>query len=108
MLRYAAAAAGPLDGIVVNHLDQVRDTECQVCDAYRNVTLTPAAAPQLSWQGRLTQELLRADPLLSPATPDGVMRSLSEIAPVVITSTGPTHEHRVFTELRFHRRRTSR
>jgi adenylosuccinate synthase len=108
LLRYAAAVAGPLDGIVVNHLDEVRDTEWFVCDAYRNVSLTPAAAPQLSWQGRLTQELRRAEPLLSPATPHSIVRSLSELAPVVITSTGPTHEHRELTGLPFRKRRTSR
>ena len=30
LVRYAAAATGPLDGIVVNHLDQVRraDRKC--------------------------------------------------------------------------------
>jgi adenylosuccinate synthase len=104
LVRYAAAVAGPLDGIVVNHLDQVRQAECRVCDVYRNVTLTPSAAPQLSLQGRLTQELCRAEPVLSPATPDRIVGSLSELAPVVITSTGPTYEQRELTELPFRKR----
>lgn len=107
LLHYAAAVAGPLDGLVVNHLDQVRETEWQVCHAYRDTILTPAAAPQLSWQVRLTQELHRVEPLLSPATPDRIVQLLSELAPVFITSNGPTHEHRAFTDLPFRKRRHS-
>jgi adenylosuccinate synthase len=104
LVRYAAAVAGPLDGNVVNHLDQVRQADCQVCDTYRNVTLTPSAAPQLSWQDRLTQELYQAEPVLSPATPDRIVLSLSELAPVVMTSSGPTYEHRELVKLPFRRR----
>jgi adenylosuccinate synthase len=105
LVRYAALVAGPLDGIVVNHLDQVRQADCRVCDAYRNVTLTPAAAPQLSWQSRLTQDLFRAEPVFSPATPDSIIRSLSELAPVVITGTGPTCEQRELAGLPFCKRK---
>lgn len=103
LVRYAATVAGPLDGIVVNHLDQVRETECRICEAYRNVRLTASIAPQLSWQGRLTQELCRAEPVLSPATPDRIVHSLSELSPVVITSTGPTYLHRELGKLPFRR-----
>jgi adenylosuccinate synthase len=105
LLRYATCVAGPLDGIVVNHLDQVRAGDCRVCDAYRNITLTPSAAPLLSWQGHLTQDLFRAEPVLSPSTPDRIVRSLSELAPVVITSTGPTHEQRELASLPFRKRK---
>jgi adenylosuccinate synthase len=105
LVRYAAAVAGPLDGIVVNHLDEVHQADCRVCDAYRNVTLTPSAAPRLSLQGRLTQDLCRAEPVLSPATPDRIVRSLSELAPVVITSTGPTYEQRELAKLPFRKRK---
>jgi adenylosuccinate synthase len=105
LVRYAAAVAGPLDGIVVNHLDQIRQAECRVCDAYRNVTLIPSAAPQLSSQGRLTQDLCRAEPVLSPATPDHIIGSLSELAPVVITSAGPTYEQRELAKLPFRKRK---
>jgi adenylosuccinate synthase len=101
LLRYAAAVAGPLNGIVVNHLDQIRGTECLVCDSYRNATLSPSEAPQLSWQSQLTHTLRQAEPILSPATPDSIVCFLNEIAPVVITSFGPTHEERTFTELPF-------
>jgi adenylosuccinate synthase len=105
LVRYAAAVAGPLDGIVVNHLDQVRQADCQVCEAYRNVTLTPPAAPRLSSQSRLTQDLYRAEPVLSPATPDRIVRALSELAPVAITGTGPTYEQRDLARLPFRERR---
>jgi adenylosuccinate synthase len=105
LVRYAAAVAGPLDGIVVNHLDEVRQADCRVCDAYRNVTLTLSVAPQLSLQGHLTQDLCRAEPVLSPATPDRIVRSLSELAPVVITSTGPTYEQRELAKLPFRKRK---
>jgi adenylosuccinate synthase len=104
LIRYAAAVAGPLDGVVVNHLDQLRDGDWQVCDGHRNVTLTPSAAPQLAWQGRLTEELRRAEPVLSVATPDQILSELSEIAPVVAMGSGPTHEHRNLGKLRLRKR----
>jgi adenylosuccinate synthase len=105
LVRYAAAVSGPLDGLVVNHLDQVRQADCWVCATYRNVTLTPSAAPQLSGQGQLTQDLCRAEPELSPATPDRIIHLLSELAPVVITSCGPTSEQRELARLPFRQRK---
>src|SRR5262245_14467993 len=105
LVRYAAAVAGPPDGLVVNHLDQVRRADCRVCGAYRNVTLTPSAAPQLSLQGQLTQDLCRAEPVLSPATPDRIVHLLSGLAPVVIRSTGPTSEQRELARLPFRKRK---
>jgi hypothetical protein len=89
----------------VNHLDQIRETECLVCDAYRNATLSPSEAPQLSWQSRLTQMVRQADAVLSPATPDSILSSLNEIAPIIITGFGPTSEERTLTELPFSVRR---
>jgi adenylosuccinate synthase len=105
LIHYAAAIAGPLDGIVVNHLDQVRQADCRVCDAYRTVTLIPSAAPQLSWQSRLTEDLARAEPMFSPATPDRIVQALSELAPVVLTSTGPTCAERQLASLPFRKRK---
>lgn len=105
LLRYAAACTGQLDGLVVNHLDEVRATDCRICTKYRNVTLEPSKAPRLSWQGRLAQELKRAEPVFVPVTSDQILGSLDELARVVITSTGPTHEHRSLTGLTFRKRR---
>jgi adenylosuccinate synthase len=104
LLRYAAAVAGPLDGIVANHLDQLTKAECLLCDEYRDVTLSPAAAPNLAWQSELTQALRRAEPVLTPTTPDDITRRLGEIAPVLLTGAGPTHEARTLTGLRFRSR----
>jgi adenylosuccinate synthase len=104
LLRYAAAVAGPLDGLVVNHLDQVRQADGRLCQAYRNLTLALSPAPQLAWQARLGQELARAEPVLSPATPERIVRILGELAPVVMTGTGPTHEQRELTRLPFRTR----
>lgn len=103
LVRYAAAVAGPLDGMVVNHLDQVQP-ESQVCEAYRNVTVRPSPAPQLSRQGQMHQELCRAEPLLSRATPERIVQLLGELAPVVITGTGPTSAQRELVRLSFRQR----
>jgi adenylosuccinate synthase len=105
LVRYAAAVAGPLDGLVVNHLDEVRQADCRVCGAYRNVNLIPSAAPHLSSQGQLTQDLCRAEPVLSAATPDRIVHLLGELAPVVVTSTGPTAEQRELAGLTFRKRK---
>ncbi len=105
LLRYAAAVAGPLDGIVVNHLDQMANRESLVCERYRDTTLSPAPAPNLAWQGRLGQQLQDARPVLSAATSDRIVQILGEIAPVVIKGTGPTHRERTITELPLRKRR---
>jgi adenylosuccinate synthase len=105
LLRYAAAEiVAPLDGIVVNHLDQLRETECLVCEWYKDVLLCPSETPNLSWQAHLTQQLQRAEPILSLTTPESIVSSLNEIAPVVITGLGPTHKERSGTEVRFRHR----
>ena len=108
LLRYAAATVGPLDGLVVNHLDQIADGDVSICDAYRSATPAPAEAPDLSWQGRLTEELQRVEPILTPADRDEVVRRLGQIAPVTLTGFGPTHEERRLGEMRFRERRETR
>ncbi len=104
LLRYAAAACGPLDGIAVNHLDQVDEKGWKICESYRNLTLSLAEAPNLAWQSRLTQELRTAEPELTPITPDGIVNALNAIAPVTITSIGPTYQQRKFGTLSFRQR----
>jgi adenylosuccinate synthase len=105
LLRYAAAVAtgraSPLDGIVVNHLDQVSDGECLICETYKDALPALPEAPDLSWSGRLTELVRHAEPILSAATPASIIRSLEEIAPVVLTGFGPTWQERNFLGLRF-------
>jgi adenylosuccinate synthase len=105
LLRYAAQAAGALDGIVVNHLDQVGADEWFVCDAYRNASLSPAEAPNLAWQSQLTRQLGEAGAAFTPATGDEIIGRLEEVAPVVLTGHGATHEGRRFSGLKFRGRR---
>src|SRR5262249_49601783 len=105
LLRYAAAVAGPFDGMVVNHLDQVAGDGCFLCEEYRGVRLSPAEVPNLSWQSHLSRQLTEAVPVLSPATPDDILGRVGEIAPVVLTGSGPTHRERDFAGLRFRTRR---
>jgi adenylosuccinate synthase len=94
LLRYAVEVAGPLDGIVVNHLDQVPETGAWVCDEYKGVPLAPSEAPNLAWQSRLTQQLRQAEPMLAPTTPEDLIERVSALAPVVLTGSGPTHRER--------------
>jgi adenylosuccinate synthase len=108
LLRYAVAAVGPLDGLVVNHIDQVRGNETQVCKSYTSGEFTPAPVPQLAWQERLAKQLREASPNLSLATVDTILGDLSAIAPVVLTGAGPTHADRDLKEIRFRDRRTQR
>jgi adenylosuccinate synthase len=105
LLRYAAAVAGPLDGIVVNHLDQVSSEEWFVCDGYRNAKLSPAEAPNLAWQIELGRGLAEAGAIFSPITADGIVERLEEIAPVVVTGFGATYEEKRCSGLRFRSRR---
>ena len=74
LLRYAAAAAGPLDGMVVNHLDQVSDG-WQVCEGYREGEPALADGPDLARQEELTRRLSEAEPVLRGATADEVVRA---------------------------------
>jgi adenylosuccinate synthase len=104
LLRYAAEVAGPFDGMVVNHLDQVTDG-WMVCDEYRGVELRPAAGPSLAWQEGLTLQLTAAEPVLRPATGDEVLRYVGELGTVVVTGHGPGHEPRTVGRLRFRKRR---
>jgi adenylosuccinate synthase len=105
LLRYAAEVAGPLDGMVVNHLDEIPNLAF-VCEAYKGASLSPSAAPDLSWQSRLTQQVKEAEAVLISATTDDILRRVSEIAPVVLTGCGPTCEERTMAEVRFRRRRS--
>lgn len=110
LLRYAVETAGaPLDGLVVNHLDEVASLKPKVCVGYRLPDgneidrLPAAAAPNLAAQERLTAILEEAAPIYEPASAmDIANRLAAEIAPLAITSCGPTWRHRELQNLQFH------
>jgi adenylosuccinate synthase len=108
LLRYAAAVAGPLDGLVVNHVDQLIGVPSKVCSAYRKGNILPAEVPNLALQSRLTDQLNKAEPEFVAATSESIIRALDEIGPVAIVGAGPTHLERRSTELRFRRRKAHR
>jgi adenylosuccinate synthase len=105
LLRYAAAVAGPLDGLVVNHLDQIREGEYKLCEAYRKPGPSLAAAPSLAWQGRLGEQLRNVEPILSGATQETMLEALGAVAPVLVTSQGPCYLDRSSVEVPFRIRR---
>ena len=105
MLRYAVAVSGPLDGLVVNHLDQADGSEDKVCGAYQNASLPVSKVPNLAWQSRLTEQVQQGDPLLTSTTPTEMLRSLEAITPVVVTGFGPTHLKRKCSNLPFRKKR---
>jgi adenylosuccinate synthase len=104
LLRYAAAAAGPLDGLVVNHVDHTA-AEGMVCVEYRDGDPEPAAAPNLAWQERLTKRLESAEPVVVRASIADLLDRLGNVAPVVVTGTGPTHADRTCSGLKFRTKR---
>jgi adenylosuccinate synthase len=105
LLRYVAEVCGRFDGLAVNHLEQLSDGGCFVCESYPSGPLTPATMPDLAWQARLTEQVRNAEAVLVPATREELLRKLGEIAPVVVKGSGPTHRQRTRTELAFRKRR---
>ena len=73
LLRYAIAAAGPLDGLVASHLDAIGHADLRWCEGYRDtdgetvaqLALGPEA--DLDHQQRLTRLLERAQPVYAEA-----------------------------------------
>ncbi len=104
LLRYAVACVGPLDGIAVSHLDQVA-ADTRICAAYRSGPLKPASVPELAWQEGLTRSLETAEPIYTATDADGILRHVGELAPVVLTASGPTHADRHLGGLTFRSRR---
>lgn len=104
LLRYAMAAAGPLDGLALTCLDRLAALPAAfVCRAYRDgdalvreLPLAPGA-PSLGHQEALTRLLLRARPLLSPIAGAEALPALlaAELGvPAALLSYGPSAEHK--------------
>ena len=117
LLRYAAEAAGPLDGLLVSHLDALDDgaplrwcasyrgapdADASLCerdaaDAGRIVGLRPGPLGDLSHQERLTRLLERARPEYDAAPVASSAALLERMAAIAgcevwFTSRGPTHQ----------------
>lgn len=114
LLRYAAAAAGPLDGLLVSHLDAldraalrwcsgyVADAAADLCerdaaDARRIVGLQLGPQGDLAYQERLTRLLERARPAYDAAPIASAGELLERMEAIAgcaawFTSRGPTHQ----------------
>lgn len=91
LLRYAAEMSR-IDGLVVSCLDQLPPSSL-VCTRYGE--LTDIQRPQtLAEQSALTEMLEKVEPVYLETDRDGLLECLSDIAPVVGTADGPTHQHR--------------
>lgn len=108
LLRYASQVAVnrlwqkgqvQIDGLVVNHLDEVKEGGL-VIQAYPQ-PINPAPYPSLEHQQRLTRQLFdyqNKDQHPVPMPQDRIIGLLDEIAPIVIKGYGPTALHRNLTE----------
>ena len=91
LLKYAARVC-QIDGLVVNCVDQLPD-RARICTGYKSVN--SIEMPQtLRQQAELTSLLKTAVAIESEVTTDEVLHALDEVAPVMITSRGPTHTDR--------------
>jgi adenylosuccinate synthase len=105
LLKYAmAAGGGMLDGLVVNCLDQVTE-DARLCVAYEGAgPLTPAEAPNLSYQEELTRQLFAARPVYQTVTGASLGRHLAGLRPLAVIGRGPTWRDRQLLGLTFRRK----
>jgi adenylosuccinate synthase len=93
LLDYAARVSR-VDGLVVNHCDQLNERP-QVARRYEG--LEEIEIPRsLKEQARLTERLESAVPVMEQTTPAGVLAAIEDVAPVWITSVGPSAGNRQF------------
>lgn len=103
LLRYALRVAGPLDGLLVSHLDVFEhERELHWCTSYdtpdgKITGIAPGPARDLAHQERLGQLLASArpryaaDPVTSAAIFVAQLEAMAGL-PVLFGSHGPTHE----------------
>jgi adenylosuccinate synthase len=109
LLRYAVAAAGgPLDGLVVNCLDDLGLLSPKICVRYRCdsdceiESLPLSASPWLAAQEKLTATLQSAKPVYKEVSAAELCSTLArEIAPIAINSAGPSWQDKTLHSLRF-------
>jgi hypothetical protein len=88
LLRYAVAVC-PVDGLVLNNLDQLPEP-IPLCTVYKDQSdLTLPGS--LKQQEELTKQLESAQPVIAKVSKSEFLDCLGEIAPVVLTADGPTH-----------------
>jgi adenylosuccinate synthase len=84
LLRYALAALGGVDRLVLTHLDAVSRAGWRAAPAYtldgaRLDALPVATTPTLAGQAALGAALLRAAPLLDPPLPEAALRDADAV-----------------------------
>lgn len=89
VLTEYAARISKVDSIVVNCLDQL-PAQPRIATAYNNLDRLPIPS-SLRQQEQLTELLESAVPHETAATENGIIDSLSQIAPVIGTGYGPSH-----------------
>lgn len=95
-LRYAIDACGGVDGLVVNHLDRAEEWKVatryvRTDNRYPVTSLHAGRHRDLDRQNKLTQLLMQSKPIYARRTTEELLDTLREIAPIYITSYGPTH-----------------
>ena len=91
LLRYAKQVCGQLDGLVVNHLDQVNSG--LVCTSYKDFELLMPSYRNLNHQLSLGLGLENVQRKYEAMYPERFLKLLDkEIAPVVIEGYGPTYK----------------
>jgi len=102
LLRYAMAAAGrPLDGLVVNCLDELEPT-FEVGVGYEGIDKLPVSErPDLEFQAGLTEQLESAVPLYETMDQNQLETTLAEMAPLAIQGAGRTWRQRKMGNLNF-------
>jgi adenylosuccinate synthase len=104
LLRYALAAAGRIDGLLLSHVDAfdrgvaLRWAHSYDTSAGQVQALAPARAHDLAHQERLCALLATARPRYGAAPIAGAAAFLDELQaiaarPVVLSARGPTHAH---------------
>ncbi len=109
LLRYAVeSAGGPLDGLVINCLDQLNGVPPQICVRYScpaaaEIERLPASpVPWLAAQEKLNTMLSGAIPVFNQMSAATLCDTLAhQLAPLSLTAAGPSWRDRTMQELVF-------
>ena len=94
LLRYALSV-NPVDGIVINHLDQLLPNY-MLCDRYQDMDFLEVPRT-MQEQSALTARLKKCQPKLIELDRSELLDRVDEMTSVVITGDGPTHVDRKLT-----------